>query len=116
MTTESTEAKHSGVVHWRWQRLSGVLLLPVALLLVFELAGILGADYSTASAWAGKPLSKLLLVAGFPLLYLHGALGVQVVIEDYVGEPASTRLIKGTRVLAATAAIVSVLAVFFAGG
>ena len=42
------------------------------------------ADYVTVRATIGQPVHAVLLVALVVSLFWHGALGLQVVIEDYV--------------------------------
>ncbi len=73
-----------GVEHWWAQRMTAVALVPLALWFVAALVGHLGADYAAAVAWLRSPIPAtamaLLVIASFA----HMALGVQVVIEDYV--------------------------------
>jgi succinate dehydrogenase / fumarate reductase membrane anchor subunit len=61
-----------------------VALVPLALWFVAALVGHLGADQAAAIAWLRSPIPAtamaLLVIASFA----HMALGVQVVIEDYV--------------------------------
>lgn len=77
-----------GVEHWWTQRLTAVALVPLALWFVAALVGHLGADRAAAIAWLGSPIPAtamaLLVIASFA----HMALGVQVVIEDYVHHEA----------------------------
>jgi succinate dehydrogenase / fumarate reductase membrane anchor subunit len=76
-----------GVAHWWRQRLTAVALVPLSLWFVAVVVRLAGADLETVRAWIGHPLPAtaliLLLIAGF----YHLALGLQVVIEDYVGAP-----------------------------
>jgi succinate dehydrogenase / fumarate reductase, membrane anchor subunit len=76
-----------GVQHWWMQRVTAVALVPLTVwfvIWVVILAGS-GADRAAFIAWLRDPVSAgvwvMLLIAGF----YHGALGLQVVIEDYVG-------------------------------
>ena len=73
-----------GVEHWWLQRVTAVALILLALWFVAALVAHLGADHAAAVAWLRSPLTavamNLLVVATF----VHMALGVQVVIEDYV--------------------------------
>jgi succinate dehydrogenase / fumarate reductase membrane anchor subunit len=76
-----------GMQHWWMQRVTAVALVPLVIWFVVWiviLAGS-GADRAAVVAWLHDPVAAgvwiLLLVAGF----YHGALGMQVVIEDYVG-------------------------------
>jgi succinate dehydrogenase / fumarate reductase, membrane anchor subunit len=73
-----------GVAHWWAQRLTAVALVPLLVWFVAALIAHIGADRAAALRWLGAPLPAivmlLLLIAGF----YHMALGVQVVIEDYI--------------------------------
>ncbi|MEX0809484.1 MAG: succinate dehydrogenase, hydrophobic membrane anchor protein [Dongiaceae bacterium] len=99
-----------GVQHWWLQRVTAVALVP---LLVWFLIGLIAhsdADHQTVTAWLGSPVTfgLFLLLLGAGLWHL--ALGLQVVIEDYVlGEGMRLALILlvkfGCIVLALTGAI-----------
>lgn len=73
-----------GVDHWWKQRLTAVALVPLALWFAFSVALLGGADYYTAVAWLGHPVNAVLMMLALAVGLWHGALGVQVVIEDYV--------------------------------
>ena len=75
-----------GVEHWWWQRLTAVALVPLSLWVVAALIGHLGGGYETAVAWIGSPVPAILLILALAAGLYHAALGVQVVIEDYVHE------------------------------
>lgn len=80
----------SGVGHWRWQRITAVLLVPIGLWFIWatiDLIG-LGFDHSVFRAWASEHGNALLLILFVAALFHHAALGLQVVIEDYVHAPA----------------------------
>jgi succinate dehydrogenase / fumarate reductase membrane anchor subunit len=108
-----------GVGHWWAQRLTAVALVPLLLWFIASLVQMAGADHAHVVAWIARlpvaVLLSLLFVAG---LY-HLALGLQVVIEDYIhGEPCrivSLVLVKfGCWALAAVA-VFSVLKIAFRG-
>jgi succinate dehydrogenase / fumarate reductase membrane anchor subunit len=73
-----------GVDHWWHQRLTAVALVPLALWFVIALIGHLGGDYQHAVQWVGAPIPAILMVLLIGATFYHAALGVQVVIEDYV--------------------------------
>ena len=43
-----------------------------------------GSDYATFIAWLGTPLATILMILLLIALFYHTALGLQVVIDDYV--------------------------------
>ena len=73
-----------GVDHWWWQRISSIALVPLALWFVTAIIGLAGADLDTVVLWLDNPVAAVLFVLLLVATFYHGALGLQVVIEDYV--------------------------------
>ena len=94
---------HHGAVHWWRQRITAILLLPAGLWLMVSLALLPSVTTDTARAWVSEPLNALLLVTYFGAACYHAALGVQVILEDYVG----TRWVRVSGVLAAKGALLA---------
>ncbi|MGQ0618531.1 MAG: succinate dehydrogenase, hydrophobic membrane anchor protein [Panacagrimonas sp.] len=74
-----------GTHHFWVQRVSAVALIPLALWFVFSLAKLSGAGYEQVKWWVGYPAVAVTLVLFIAAALYHSMLGVQVVIEDYVG-------------------------------
>ncbi|MDE2258255.1 MAG: succinate dehydrogenase, hydrophobic membrane anchor protein [Xanthomonadaceae bacterium] len=74
----------SGVRHWWLQRLTAVALVPLSLWFLWLLMGLAHADFTMARAAIAQPVHAVLLAALVVSVFWHGALGLQVVIEDYV--------------------------------
>lgn len=75
----------SGVGHWWVQRVTAVALVPLSIWFLFVLGGMLNApDFAAVAATVAQPVHALFLIVFVVLLFWHGALGVQVIIEDYV--------------------------------
>ena len=74
-----------GVDHWWWQRISSIALVPLSLWFVIAVIGLAGADLETVVLWLDNPVAAVLFVLLIAATFYHGALGLQVVIEDYVG-------------------------------
>jgi succinate dehydrogenase / fumarate reductase membrane anchor subunit len=70
--------------HWWVQRMTAVALLPLGLWFAYELLTLPAFDYATAVAWVREPATSILLVLLVIAVGYHSALGIQVVIEDYV--------------------------------
>ena len=70
--------------HWWLQRVTAVALLPLGLWFAYELLTLPGFDYATVAAWVQRPLTSILLILMVVAVGYHSALGVQVVVEDYV--------------------------------
>lgn len=76
------------VRHWRFQRLTAVALVPLSAWLLVLLDKALHAPYADTAAWLTTPLNGLAILAWTTAVIYHAALGVQVVIEDYVSDIA----------------------------
>ena len=73
----------SGVTHWWHQRLTAVAALPLMLWLAYNATRLHGASYGDFTAWLSEPLNAVLATPVLAVFY-HAALGVQVIVEDYV--------------------------------
>jgi succinate dehydrogenase / fumarate reductase membrane anchor subunit len=106
-------AAKSGAGHWWGQRVTAVALVPLTLWFVWSALRLVGASHEAMLAWIGGPIPVVLMIALVLATFYHMALGLQVVIEDYITtEP--TRLItllltKGVIVLLALTCLVAIL-------
>lgn len=73
-----------GARHWWAQRLTAVALAPLSLWFAAGVVALSGAPHGEAAAWIADPLNATLMILTLVLLFHHGQLGLQVVIEDYV--------------------------------
>ncbi len=80
----SQGSAHEGVHHWINQRLSAIALLPLGLFLLGWLKVFGGESYPTIIESLSNPWISGLLLFFIAAASYHGALGIQVVIEDYV--------------------------------
>jgi succinate dehydrogenase / fumarate reductase membrane anchor subunit len=108
-----------GVEHWWAQRVSSVALVLLGLWFVASLVALAGADRARVVAWLHEPLAAILLILTLAAVFYHSALGLQVVIEDYVAtEWARIPAIIAARLLClalAVAGIFAVLRIAFGG-
>lgn len=108
-----------GVQHWWLQRMTAVALLPLSLWFVFSVATHQMVSHAAIVAWLHNPLVAAVLVFYFAVLFYHSALGVQVVVEDYVGgnfkKIATLMLVKLVHGLVAVIAVFAVLKIAFGG-
>lgn len=74
----------AGVAPWWFERVTAVALVPLTLWLAASLIALAGADHALVVEWLKRPLTTLLLVLQLTALFTHLALGLRVVIEDYV--------------------------------
>jgi len=73
-----------GVQHWWAQRITAVALVPLAVWFVIVVVKLAGADRAAFVDWVRQPLPAVFLILLLVATFYHGALGLQVVIEDYV--------------------------------
>jgi succinate dehydrogenase membrane anchor subunit len=73
-----------GVEHWWMQRVTAAALIPLTLWFVVSLIALTGSDYNAFIAWLKAPFVAILMVLVLVALFHHMALGLQVVVEDYV--------------------------------
>ena len=107
-----------GVEHWWMQRVSAVALVPLTLWFVASIIVHTGSDYATFIAWLRTPLASIFMILLLVALFYHTALGLQVVIEDYVHSGVKFAALVAVRLgcfaLAATG-IVAALRIAFGG-
>ncbi|MDO9170190.1 MAG: succinate dehydrogenase, hydrophobic membrane anchor protein [Methylobacter sp.] len=103
----------SGTMHWWMQRVTAVALIPLSFWLIYFLGLSLTAPYQQTVGWLASPINSSCIVAWIIAVFYHAALGLQVVIEDYVAA-------EGTKIISIWAvnlvflflAIAALLAVF----
>jgi succinate dehydrogenase / fumarate reductase, membrane anchor subunit len=101
-----------GVEHWWLQRITAVALVPLGLWFVIAIIRLVGADVDNVRDWVGNPLPAILLVLLLIATFYHAALGLQVVIEDYVhAELAKLGLLVVVRLACFALAVAGIFAV-----
>jgi succinate dehydrogenase / fumarate reductase membrane anchor subunit len=102
-----------GVGHWWVQRVTAIALIPLTLWFVISLLGSSLQSYEAMRGWIGQPWVAVLSLLLVLTLAWHSKLGVQVVIEDYVGSKGAktTALLLSTfiHVIAAVAGVFAIL-------
>ena len=107
-----------GVTHWWMERVSAVALVPLTLWFAASIIAHTGSDYATFVAWLKTPLASILMILLLIALFYHTALGLRVVIEDYVHSGAMFGALVTVRLgcfTLATAGIFAILRIAFSG-
>jgi len=99
-----------GVEHWWMARVSAVALIPLTLWFVASIIAHTGSDYVTFIIWLRMPLVSVLMVLLLMALFYHTALGLQVVIEDYVHSGAKFGALIAVRLGCVALAVAGILA------
>ena len=102
----------AAVRHWRAQRVSALALIFLVLWLVVSLLAHLGASRAQIQAWLGQPIPAALAATLVAVGFFHLALGVRVVLEDYVHTPwRQAAALVANRVACWTLALIALAAI-----
>ncbi|MBI1326596.1 MAG: succinate dehydrogenase, hydrophobic membrane anchor protein [Alphaproteobacteria bacterium] len=74
----------TGTHHWLQERISSVALIPLFIWAIWSAVFLAGADYFIFTGWLSEPINSVLMILLIILTAYHAALGLGVVIEDYV--------------------------------
>lgn len=106
----------TGVHHWWLQRVTAVALVPLSIWFLFLMADVVHAGYPMVLVAIGQPVHALFLIIFAVCLFWHGALGLQVIIEDYVHtrwlDVTLQILVRFGALLGALACVMAVVAVW----
>ena len=73
-----------GLHHWWMQRITAIANIPLVAVAVWVVLLSLRTDYAGVVNLVGHPFVGAVLILFIANLFYHAALGLQVVIEDYV--------------------------------
>ena len=73
-----------GVHHWWMQRVSAMALVPLSLYWLAYLPEIASGNRAEVAAWLASPCTAIAAILFVIASFYHAALGIQVIIEDYV--------------------------------
>ncbi|MGI9262886.1 MAG: succinate dehydrogenase, hydrophobic membrane anchor protein [Woeseiaceae bacterium] len=108
-----------GTEHWWMQRVTAVALLILGAWFLLSIRGLDSYGEADLYAWVAYPVNAVMLLLLSVTLAWHSALGVQIVIEDYVHGPAlkvvSLLLSKFAHVFFGLAAVFAILSVSLGG-
>ncbi len=108
-----------GTHHWLQQRLTAVALIPLFLWFMISIVSITGAENVDVAAWLANPIQAILCILFIIMMFWHGSLGVQVVIEDYVSNEFKKIFaifsVKILCIAGALTGVLSVLSIYFKG-
>lgn len=99
-----------GVHHWWMQRVSAIALVPLTVWFIAAIIAQTGADYTAFVAWMRNPITDLLMVLLVIALFYHAALGLQVIVEDYVHSVARFAVAIAVRLVCFTLGAAGILA------
>ncbi|KAF3978166.1 MAG: succinate dehydrogenase, hydrophobic membrane anchor protein [Methylococcales symbiont of Iophon sp. n. MRB-2018] len=74
----------AGTHHFWMQRITAISLIPLSFWMVSFTRQLLTASHSEMVVWLAAPVDTSIAIAWIIAAFYHAALGLQVVIEDYV--------------------------------
>jgi len=100
-----------GVEQWWRERVTAIALVPLTVWFAASIVVQMNSDYAAAIAWLQTPLAATLMVLLLTALFWHTALGLQVVIEDYIHSGLKLPLVIAMRFGCFVLAVAGILAV-----
>lgn len=105
------DSAHTGFGHWWTERITAVALLPLTIWFAASIIAYSGSDYQAFISWLSSPVVAVLMVFLLIAVFWHMALGLQVVIEDYVHSSAKIWSLLIVRLVCFTMPVAGILAV-----
>ena len=101
-----------GLHHWMAERVTSLALVPLTLWFIYAMLHLAGSPQEDVAAWASHPVNAALLLALVVMTFHHMALGLQVVLEDYVHDKRMRSLsILGVKAISGLLGLMSGVAV-----
>ncbi|MCB2102076.1 MAG: succinate dehydrogenase, hydrophobic membrane anchor protein [Rhodobacterales bacterium] len=108
-----------GNEHWWMTKLTAIALVPLSFWFVWACVHLVGADHAAFAAFLGTHGNGLMMVLFVATAFYHLALGLQVVIEDYVHvewqKIAALVIVKFGCVALGASCVIAVLRLAFGG-
>lgn len=82
-------SEREGAGEWTAERLSSLILIPLALWGLWSGWSLADGGYDAALAWFGDWLNSGLLILTHVIVAWHMAMGMTVIIDDYIHKPGS---------------------------
>lgn len=109
-----------GAEHWWRERLSSVAVLLLLVWLAVSLLRLPDLGHATVADWLKEPLAAVPMLLLVAATFWHAALGLRVIVEDYVHDEGSKLfwllLINFAAILAAALAAFAVLKIALGAG
>lgn len=77
-------AAGEGTHHWIMQKATAIANIPLVIWFVYSIVSLVGRDAAVAQAFFESGLNAALMALVILSSFYHAALGLQVVVEDYV--------------------------------
>ena len=81
------------IFHWKLQRISALLLIPIVFYVTIYLFNIGGLSYADVAGDVSSIQGMLLIGFMALVLFTHSSLGIETIIEDYIHETKTQSLL-----------------------
>ena len=81
------------IFHWKLQRISAILLIPIAIYTTFYLFNIGSLSYADVTNDILSIPAILLIVFMSVILFMHSSLGIETILEDYIHDMKTQSLL-----------------------
>lgn len=99
-----------GVEAWWLERVTAIGLVPLTIWFTALIVAHTSDGYAALTSWLRMPITTALMVLLLVALFYHTALGLRVVIEDYVHSGIKVLLLVGMRLSCFALAVAGILA------
>ena len=100
-----------GSRHWLAERVTAVALVPLTVWFLASIVAHAGSDYMAFTTWLKTPFASGAMVLLLIALFHHIALGLQVVVEDYVHSGAKFAAVIAIQLCCYGFAVIGIIAV-----
>lgn len=104
-------SSHTGPCDWWAERVSAIALIPLTLWFAASIIAHTGSDYAAFTTWLSAPAPAILMILLLISLFHHTALGLQVVIEDYMHTKAKFAALVIVRLSCIALAVAGIVAI-----
>lgn len=88
-------SERHGAGEWKAERLSSLILVPLALWGLWSGWTLSGAGYDGALDWFRSPVNAVLLAVTLVISAWHMNMGLKVIVDDYIHKPSSRTALLG---------------------
>ncbi len=100
-----------GIHHWWLQRLTALANIPLTLVTVWIVLASVHMDYAGIINLIGHPCVGAILILFIASIFYHAALGLQVVVEDYVHGAMKMVMLILVKFLCAVLAVIGIISI-----
>lgn len=80
------DSENTATQHWLMQRLTSIILIPLTFQMIVFVDHCLKYPYQETVSWLKSPFHAICVAVWFIIVFFHSALGLHVVIEDYIAD------------------------------